>query len=129
MAARLLENRRVLIVEDDDISAQSLKWELEKHGAIVPEPLGTVGATIAFLSGGPAIDVAVLDVNLGDEMVFPAATELERRGIPFAFLTGQDRTPVALRYSSVPIFEKPVETRRLARALSEQIEHRRDREQ
>ena len=120
-----LQSKTILVVEDDWISAQALKAQLEDEGAIVPEPVASVGDAIAFLSGAPAIDAAVLDVNLGDEMVFPVATELSRHSIPFAFVTGQDRTPVAVRYSEVPIFEKPVQARALVQALQEQIRARR----
>ena len=116
-----LQSKTILVVEDDRISAEALKAQLEDEGAIVPEPVGSVGGAIAFLSTAQAVDAAVLDVNLGDEMVFPVATELARQGIPFAFVTGQDRTPVALRYSDVPIFEKPVRTSVLVRALEEQM--------
>lgn len=116
-----LQGKTILVVEDDWNSAQALKARLEDEGAIVPEPVGSVGKAIAFLSATPAIDAAVLDVNLGDEMVFPVATELVRHGIPFAFVTGQDRTPVAVRYSRVPIFEKPVRTSALVLALQEQL--------
>ncbi len=34
------------------------------------------------------IDVALLDVNVAGEQVFPVAYELERRGVPFLFVTG-----------------------------------------
>lgn len=122
MPTSSLKNKIILVVEDDRMSAEALKTQLEENGARVPQPVGSVGAAIAFLAGGPALDAAVLDVNLGDEMVFPVATELARRGIPFAFVTGLDRTPVAVRYEHVPIFEKPIEVPRLVRALRDQID-------
>jgi DNA-binding LytR/AlgR family response regulator len=34
------------------------------------------------------IDVAFLDINLGEEKSFPIARELVKRRIPFAFVTG-----------------------------------------
>jgi hypothetical protein len=34
------------------------------------------------------IDLAVLDVNLGDEKVYPVADALAERDVPFVFLTG-----------------------------------------
>lgn len=36
------------------------------------------------------IDGAVLDINLGDGMVFVLADELTERGIPFVFATAYD---------------------------------------
>ena len=35
-----------------------------------------------------AIDMAVLDVNVAGEKVFPIALTLEERGVPFLFVTG-----------------------------------------
>ena len=32
--------------------------------------------------------MAVLDVNVGGERVFPVAYQLEERGVPFLFVTG-----------------------------------------
>jgi len=53
-------------------------------------------------------DIAILDVNVGGEFVYPVADRLLERGIPFVFLTGYGRESVDQRYQFVQILEKPV---------------------
>jgi DNA-binding LytR/AlgR family response regulator len=67
---------------------------------------------------GDRLDGAVLDINLGNERVYPVADVLRGRGIPFVFTTGYDAAVVPDSYSEVPRCEKPVDERRLARCLS-----------
>jgi len=59
------------------------------------------------------IDAAILDVNLGGEMVFPAADLLIERGVPVVLTTGYDKSALPSRFSGVALCEKPVGTRRL----------------
>ena len=35
-----------------------------------------------------AVDVAILDVNLGSETSFPLVTPLNKKGVPYVFVTG-----------------------------------------
>lgn len=106
--------------------AESLKDDLESFGAEVLGPVPSVGKAIAIIAERPQFDCAVLDINLGGEMVFPAANDLRRRGISFVFLTGYDRSPVAISFGDVPVFEKPVEPSILVRALLAEFHRRGD---
>ncbi len=60
------------------------------------------------------IEAAILDVNLGGELVYPVADHLRARGIPFIFVTGYARESVERRFADAPILEKPVEREMLA---------------
>jgi len=51
---------------------------------------------------GDRLDGAVLDINLGNERVYPVADVLRGRGIPFVFTTGYDAAVVPDSYSEVP---------------------------
>ena len=57
--------------------------------------------------------MALLDVNLKAELVFPLAAELERRETPFAFLTGYDGDTLPERWRERPMLLKPVNPRDL----------------
>lgn len=53
------------------------------------------------------IDVAVLDINLGGEQVFPLADLLEAQGVPFLFATAYGRKGVPPGFAAHPALTKP----------------------
>jgi CheY-like chemotaxis protein len=113
-----LIGRRILVVEDEYIIAADLAQSLEDLGASVLGPAGTVADALALVAGEPALDAAVLDINLGSEKVFPVAEALQARGVPFVFASGYDAWMVPSEFADAPRFGKPVEKHALARALS-----------
>lgn len=113
-----LDGRRILVVEDDFVVAEDIQSELEQQGAVVLGPAASVGAALRLLHEGPRPDRAVLDVNLGGEMVFPVAEALRARDVPFLFLTGYDRTSLPEAYAQVRCYEKPMEMAALLAALT-----------
>ncbi len=110
--------RRILVVEDNVITAMPLIDFLEDCGASVVGPVGSVRAALAALAHAEAIDAAVLDVDLGNEQVWPAADALLARGVPFVFATGSTeywRFPAQLRH--IPRLDKPYMATEVAHAL------------
>lgn len=82
-----LNGKRVLIVEDEFLVALSLQDTLTSLGCIVVGPASNLAAAVqAAESDG--IDIAILDVNLRGEQVFPAADILMERGVPVIFCSG-----------------------------------------
>jgi CheY-like chemotaxis protein len=84
---------------------------LEEQGALVIGPSANLQAgQAAFAAARSAVQLAVLDVNLNGEYVFPLAAELQAAGIPFLFATAyaddERLFPEALR--DVPRLSKPV---------------------
>ena len=53
------------------------------------------------------MDLAVLDINLAGEMVFPAAEVLAERGVPFLLLSGYGDTRLPLGRQDWPVCGKP----------------------
>jgi CheY-like chemotaxis protein len=106
------------VVEDEYMIAVDLARALEDLGATVIGPAASVADALALVAGESALDLAILDVNLGVEKVFPVADDLRARGVPFIFATGYDQWLVPSAYADAPRFDKPVDTRALARALS-----------
>jgi CheY-like chemotaxis protein len=114
----LLQGRRILLVEDDYITAFDLKAELEGLGAEVLGPVSDLEGALEVLAKGPGPDTALLDINLGGEMVFPLADRLQERHIPFIFTTGYDGWALPEPYADLPRLEKPLDMRQLAQALT-----------
>lgn len=54
-----------------------------------------------------AVDIALLDVNLAGQWVFPVAKILTERSVPYIFMTGYGRGMLPAEYASQPIIGKP----------------------
>ncbi len=84
---RLL-GKRVLIVEDEALLALELQLAFEDEGAEVIGPALTLATARQTVAHAREIDLAVLDVDLAGEEVYPIAELLLQRGVPFLFHTG-----------------------------------------
>jgi CheY-like chemotaxis protein len=111
------QGHRVLVVENDLMLADDLRRELECLGADVVGPAASVAEALELLRIGPGPDAAILDVFLDDEVVYPVADALRSRSIPFVFGINRLALAIPQAYADVPRVEKPVDMRRLARAL------------
>jgi CheY-like chemotaxis protein len=107
--AGLFDGVTVLVVEDDFIVAYDMQSLLEEQGARVLGPAATL-AEARELVAAETPTIAVLDVNLNGEFVFPLADDLRARKVPFLFATAyadDDRLfPESDR--SAPRLPKPV---------------------
>jgi CheY-like chemotaxis protein len=103
-----LMGRRVLVVEDDYVVAQDLLEELLRWGAEVMGPAACVAEALNLLQSSLAPDMAILDIGLGDETVYPVSEALRARGIPFVFATVYDAWVIPAAYADVPRAEKPL---------------------
>jgi CheY-like chemotaxis protein len=113
-----LSGRRILVVEDEFFVADDLVQALTRLGAEVLGPVATREEAFDLLSTGERIDLAVLDINLQGESVFPVADTLVEQGVPFLFATGYDQSAIPVQYQQVPRWEKPFAPEALAQALS-----------
>ena len=108
---------RILVVEDEYMLATEMSSELSAAGAVVIGPVPTVEQATALIQESGAIDGAILDVNLGGELVYPVADLLARSGIPFVFVTGYETSALPQEYAAVPCIMKPVNMAEAIRAL------------
>ena len=76
-----LEGRRVLIVEDRYVLASEIAELVRDMGAEVLGPAASVSAAEALVRELRA-NIALLDVNLGGEMIFPLAEQLAKQQTP-----------------------------------------------
>ncbi len=102
------ERPRVLLVEDEALVAMMIQETLTEFGFQVIGPVGTASEALAA-AREKHVDAAVLDINLGDGLVYTVAEILGKRGVPFVFVTGYDADSVDPRFSGVPILQKPIE--------------------
>ena len=121
MVEATLAGRRVLVVEDEYYLADDLARALATAGATVLGPAPSVAAALDLLAQEPALEAAVLDVNLGGEMVYAVADMLAVRGIPYIYATGYDETVIPERYSAAPRAQKPIDPRHVIDTLAKLI--------
>ena len=116
---RPLAGRRILVVEDDFLIAETLAEVLAAAGALVAGPVSTAGeAHAALAEPGSAVDAAVLDIDLHGQKSYGIADAMILRGIPFVLTTGYDVNAVDVAYRHHPRCEKPVTSRAILAALS-----------
>jgi two-component sensor histidine kinase/DNA-binding response OmpR family regulator len=99
---------RVLLVEDEALVAMMIGESLAEFGFQVVGPIATASEALAA-AREKHFDAAVLDINLGDGLVYTVAEILAVRGVPFVFVTGYDAESVDARFSGVPVLQKPIE--------------------
>jgi CheY-like chemotaxis protein len=107
---------RVLLVEDEALVAMMMEDVLADLGWEVAGTFGDVKPALDWLAAHDDLDAAVLDINLGAEMVFPIAEALKARGTPFTFLTGYTAPPQAGDFDN-PVLNKPVDVDQLEQVL------------
>jgi CheY-like chemotaxis protein len=116
----VLASLRVLVVEDEGPVAMLVEAMLDDLGCTVVLSAASVREALDLVSRG-GFDVALLDVNLAGEKVFPVADELRRLGVPFTFASGYGVDGLRQDLKDVPIIQKPFRLGDLEGALSASV--------
>lgn len=118
MAGRILEGRRILLLEDEFLIALDAEAACREHGAtdvLVFNSPADVSDDI--LESRP--DAAVLDVMDGGGTTLPLASRLRELEIPFIFATGLSRAEdIFLGFEGIPVVTKPYASEQLVAALA-----------
>lgn len=98
---------RALVLEDTLIIAMDAAGILEDLGASEVKIVASVAAALDWIANNP-VDLALLDVNLGEEQSVPVAEALHAKGVPFVLATGYGASAeLAEVYPPCPIVQKP----------------------
>jgi two-component SAPR family response regulator len=114
---------KVLVVEDEAGVALLLESMLDEIGCEVVACVARLAVGLE-IAGSVAVDLAVLDVNLAGEAVFPLAVRLVERGIPFIFCTGYGSATLPADLCDRPVLTKPFTLDRLERAVAAAMQER-----
>lgn len=87
-SAHDLTDLRILVVEDNYVLAESMRWALEGFGGNVVGPAPNSVRAFELLDEADAVDAAILDIDLQGKSSAPIADRLRAAGVPFLFLTG-----------------------------------------
>lgn len=118
---QVLAGKRVLIVEDELIVALLVEDFVTEFGCSAVGPCGSVEKALDAVRT-EKFDLAVLDVNLGGEKVYPVAEALTERHIPFLFLSGYGDEAVPADHCEWKVCSKPFRAADLAKMMSAALE-------
>ena len=97
---------RVLVVEDEVLIGMVLEDILEMLDCTLAGSAATMDEAWRIVEDAE-FDVAILDVNIGAEPVFPLADAIRERGVPVVFATGSLPDSLPERFADCAVLEKP----------------------
>ena len=108
---------KALVVEDESIVAMDIENMLEEMGCVVVASVPRLVKALK-LAATLELDLAVLDINIAGEVVYPLAFHLARRGVPFLFTTGYSTASLPPELRDRPLLRKPVALPGLKKAVA-----------
>ncbi|WP_396614753.1 response regulator [Lysobacter soli] len=96
---------RILLAEDDAKTAECVVMALESLGHKVVVASNVSDALVCL--DHDSFDVAMLDIELGNELSFQIAEQLTVRGLPYFFASGRDPADMPMVYAAAPYLRKP----------------------
>jgi CheY-like chemotaxis protein len=117
---RRLDGLHVLVAEDDHIQCDGIVACITDFGASVVGPAYNLSEAHQLVTSN-SIDVAVVDIDLGDGDTFDFARTLQSKGLPFIFATGYDCGKVPADFEHIKCLEKPFTEQALVSSLVEAV--------
>lgn len=107
----------VLVVEDEALIRPMLVDMLE--GGLGHRVVAEAGNVLEGMSlaENTEFDLAVLNINVRGRNVLSVAQAIEKRGLPFLFVSGYKRTDLPALFGDRLLVEKPVEISKLKAAI------------
>jgi DNA-binding NtrC family response regulator len=102
----------IFLVEDEALIRMALATMVEDLGHRVVLEAATIADAGAYAMTG-VFDLAILDINIGGYGIDPVADVIEKRGLPFFFITGYGTAHLPSLFRRRPVLEKPVDTNKL----------------
>lgn len=118
---RHLMGRSVLLVEDEAMIALDMEQTLTAAGLRVLGPAASVTSALRLIARERP-DAAILDLDLGGELVTPVARTLRDLGVPFVLATAHNHLRGGeAEFSGVENLGKPVASVRCVEVLGEML--------
>jgi CheY-like chemotaxis protein len=110
----------LFLVEDEALIRMMVAEMAEELGHQIVAEAGSISVAL-LLAETVEFDLALLDVNVGGEIITPIATIIERRGLPFLFVTGYASTNLPEPFSGRPVLRKPFPIASLKQAIDNRL--------
>ena len=112
---------RILVVEDEAVTAVMIEQTLKEAGCVVVDPVATNRDALSLIEN-ETIDCAVLDLDLADGKAGPVAEALAKRGVRFVLATGYDSVAIGHQYSNAPVVGKAFDLTELLDAVEDIVD-------
>jgi len=99
--------RNVLVVEDEWLIALDITMLIEDEGHVVIGPAKSVARAVDLIEDN-AIDIAFLDITLGEEKSYPIAEKLAALGVPLTFVSAYNKSDIPSEFQDFDCLSKPV---------------------
>jgi CheY-like chemotaxis protein len=106
----------ILLVEDEALIRMMLVDMLEELRHRVVAEAGSI-EDAQTLAESATFDLAILDINVRGRNIDPIAEIIERRGLPFIFMTGYADSALPSAFAGKPYLQKPCSLERLRLAI------------
>ena len=116
----MADPRSILIVEDEPLIAMMLEDFILSLGHEVSESCDSVPSALEAVGKG-TFDLAILDVNLKGDQVWPVAIALKEKGVPFILATGGHVEAPPAEFADAPLIEKPYTIDRVSPVIEEAL--------
>ena len=111
-----LSGARVLVVEDEAAISMLLEDMLLDFGCEIVGPAARL-ATALEMARSESFTVAILDVNVAGEPIYPVAEAIAQRDLPLVFSTGYGGAGIREPFRDRPVVQKPFSQADLKRTL------------
>jgi two-component SAPR family response regulator len=121
LESSMLAGLRVLVVDDEFLSAYEVERLVHKLDCVVIGPAASLNGALDLVAADPP-DLALLDVDLNGTPVTPLVETLRARKVPYVLITGysaQDLVEVGL--TAAPVVYKPPKEARLTQAMAQAL--------
>ena len=110
---------KVLVLDDEALIAFDLAETVADLGCKVVGPAITLKEGFE-LADAEEPDLALLDINIAGDVVWPLAAYLAEKGCDLVFISADvNHRKVCDKFSRSPLIEKPASPERIARAIEE----------
>jgi DNA-binding response OmpR family regulator len=113
----------ILIVEDNFLTASEVGDIVRDCGYSVAGTAARVTRGLELLDQKP-VDGAIIDINLDGTYSFPLCAELDRRKVPYCFLTGYPSLIVPSDFNGTAVLTKPCDPNQIRSALQAMVRQR-----
>jgi CheY-like chemotaxis protein len=125
MSTRMPKGCYVFLVEDEIMIRMMIADMLEELGYSVAAEAGRIEEALELVQR-TEFDIAIMDINLHGEPVFPVAKSIKKRNRPFIFATGYNASILPDEFRDRPALQKPFQIETLGRLLEGTLKAARD---
>jgi two-component SAPR family response regulator len=108
---------QVFIVEDESLITMLLEDILDDLGCGLAASAGSLRDALDKAATVTA-NIAILDINLAGDPIFPVAERLVARGIPIVFASGYGASTLPEEWRNRPTLPKPFTSRQVEEAIA-----------